>query len=43
MSLFPQADTTAVSNVVSVGGPTLTCFLREREEGKMGKEDKLEE
>lgn len=34
-------DITAVANILSVGRPTLKCFLRKREGGKMGKETGL--
>lgn len=37
------ADTTAVLNVLRVGGPTLTCFLGKREEPKTGKGNQVKE
>lgn len=37
----PPHDITAVANILSVGRPTLKCFLRKREERKMGKETGL--
>lgn len=37
----PPTDITAVANVLSVGRPTLKCFLGKRKERKMGKETRL--
>lgn len=37
----PPPDVTAVANVLSIGRPTLKCFLGKREERKMEKETGL--